>query len=130
MTATARAAHLLSAQKTNPLTWWLAGLSLAVVASLTGNVFVLIGICVTSLLTIRLCRDESPWAQSISFYIKLAAIVISLRVLFRIIFKMNRTEIYTNIIVFRSQKAPMAVLFRCRLFIKTILKTRKKLRLI
>jgi energy-coupling factor transport system permease protein len=89
MSATTRAAHLLSAQKTNPLTWWLAGLSLAVVASLTGNVFILIGICIASLLTIRLCRDESPWAQSISFYIKLAAIVISLRVLFRIIFNLG-----------------------------------------
>jgi energy-coupling factor transport system permease protein len=89
MAATTREAHLLSAQKTNPLTWWLAGLSLAVVASLTGNVFVLIGICVASLLTIRLCRDESPWAQSISFYIKLAAIVVALRVLFRIIFNLG-----------------------------------------
>lgn len=89
MAVTARAAHLLSAQKTNPLTWWLAGLSLAVVASLTGNVLILIGICVASLLTIRLCRDESPWAQSISFYIKLAAIVITLRVLFRIIFNLG-----------------------------------------
>jgi len=89
MAATTREAHLLSAQKTNPLTWWLAGLSLAVVASLTGNVFVLVGICVASLLTIRLCRDESPWAQSISFYIKLAAIVVALRVLFRIIFNLG-----------------------------------------
>lgn len=89
MTVATRAAHLLSAQKTNPLTWWLAGLSLAVVASLTGNVFVLVVICVLSLLTIRLCRDDSPWAQSISFYIKLAAIVISLRVIFRIIFNLG-----------------------------------------
>jgi energy-coupling factor transport system permease protein len=89
MAAITRAAHLLSAQKTNPLTWWLAGLSLAVVASLTGNVFVLVGIFVASLVTIKLCRDESPWAQSISFYIKLAAIVVALRVLFRIIFNLG-----------------------------------------
>ena len=89
MAAPTKAAHLLSAPKTNPLSWWLAGLSLAVIASLTGNVLVLIGICVASLLTIRLCRDDSPWAQSISFYIKLAAIVISLRVLFRIIFNLG-----------------------------------------
>jgi energy-coupling factor transport system permease protein len=89
MSAKTKAAHLLSANKTNPLTWWLAGLSLAVVASLTGNVIVLIAICTASLLTIRVCRDDSPWAQSISFYIKLAAIVVALRVLFRIIFNLG-----------------------------------------
>ena len=89
MAAATKAAHLLSAQKTNPLTWWLAGLSLAVVASLTGNVFVLVAICAASLITIKLCRDDSPWAQSISFYIKLAAIVVALRVLFRIIFNLG-----------------------------------------
>lgn len=89
MPAATRAVHLLSANKTNPLSWWLAGISLAVAASLTSNVFILIAICTGSLLTIRLCRDDSPWAQSIGFYIKLAAIVVTLRVLFRIIFNLG-----------------------------------------
>jgi energy-coupling factor transport system permease protein len=89
MPAATRAVHLLSANKTNPLSWWLAGISLAVAASLTSNVFVLITICIGSLLTIRVCRDDSPWAQSIGFYIKLAAIVVALRVLFRIIFNLG-----------------------------------------
>jgi len=89
MPAITKVAHLLSANKTNPLTWWLAGLSLAVMASLSSNVFVLIGICVSSLVPIKLCRDDSPWAQSISFYIKLAAIVVALRVIFRIIFNLG-----------------------------------------
>jgi energy-coupling factor transport system permease protein len=89
MPAATRAVHLLSANKTNPLSWWLAGISLAVTASLTSNVVVLIAICVGSLLTIRVCRDDSPWAQSIGFYIKLAAIVVALRVLFRIIFNLG-----------------------------------------
>jgi energy-coupling factor transport system permease protein len=89
MPAATRAVHLLSANKTNPLSWWLAGISLAVAASLTSNVFVLIAICIGSLLTIRVCRDDSPWAQSIGFYIKLAAIVVALRVLFRIIFNLG-----------------------------------------
>jgi energy-coupling factor transport system permease protein len=89
MPVATRAVHLLSANKTNPLSWWLAGISLAVAASLTSNVLVLIAICTGSLLTIRLCRDDSPWAQSIGFYIKLAAIVVALRVLFRIIFNLG-----------------------------------------
>jgi energy-coupling factor transport system permease protein len=89
MSAQTRAVHFLSARKTNPLTWWLAGISLAVVASLSSNIFVLLAICAGSLLTIKLCRDDSPWAQSIGFYIKLAAIVIALRVSFRIIFNLG-----------------------------------------
>jgi energy-coupling factor transport system permease protein len=89
MSAQTRAVHFLSARKTNPLAWWLAGISLAVAASLSSNVFVLLAICAGSLLTIKLCRDDSPWAQSIGFYIKLAAIVIALRVSFRIIFNLG-----------------------------------------
>jgi energy-coupling factor transport system permease protein len=89
MSAPTRAVHLVSAHKTNPLSWWLAGLSLAVVASLSNNVFVLVAISVGALSIIRLCRDDSPSAQSIGFYIKLAAIVIALRVLFRIIFNLG-----------------------------------------
>jgi len=89
MSATTRASHLVSAYKTNPMSWWLAGLSLAIVASLTSNIFVLLFICVGTLSIIKLCRDDSPWAQSIGFYIKLAAIVITLRVAFRIIFNLG-----------------------------------------
>jgi energy-coupling factor transport system permease protein len=81
--------HLVSAVKTNPASWLLAGLSLAVLSSLTGNVFVLIAICSSSLLVIRFCRDESSWGRSISFYIKLAAIVVVLRLVFRIIFNLG-----------------------------------------
>lgn len=92
MSATTRATHLVSAYKTNPLSWWLAGISCAVVASLTSNLFVLIAICIGALTTIRLCRDDSPWAQSIGFYIKLAAIVVALRVIFRIIFNLGSSR--------------------------------------
>ena len=85
--------HLLSASKTNPVTWWLAGISLAVVASLTTSLFVLITISIFSMAVVRVCRDDSPWAKSISFYLKLAAVVIALRVLFRVIFNLNSSTI-------------------------------------
>jgi len=81
--------HLVSAIKTNPLTWWLAGISLAVAASLTNNLSILICIGALALLTIRFCRDDSPWGYSIAFYIRLAAVVIFLRLLFRIIFNLG-----------------------------------------
>ena len=89
MPALTETKHIVSAARTNPLTWWLAGISLAVVASLTSNLFFLIGISSIALATIRLCRDNSPWGYSIPFYLKLAGIVISLRLLFRIIFNLG-----------------------------------------
>ena len=41
------------------------------------------------MLTVFLARDESPWAKSIGFYLKLAAIVVTLRVVFRIILNLG-----------------------------------------
>lgn len=38
--------------------------------------------------TVWLCRDDSPWSKSITFYLQLGALVVLLRVLFRIIFNL------------------------------------------
>jgi len=89
MSVTSQKAHLLRANKTNPASWWIAGISLSLVSSLTGNLLVLISICIGTMLTVFLARDESPWAKSIGFYLKLAAVVVSLRVVFRIIFNLG-----------------------------------------
>ena len=40
------------------------------------------------MLTVWLCRDESPWSRSISFYLQLGGIVVLLRLLFRIVFNL------------------------------------------
>lgn len=40
------------------------------------------------MLTVWLCRDDSPWSKSITFYLQLGALVVLLRVLFRIIFNL------------------------------------------
>ena len=40
------------------------------------------------MVTVWLCRDESPWSRSISFYIQLGGIVVLLRLLFRIVFNL------------------------------------------
>ena len=80
--------HFLSSTKTHPGTWWIAGLALAISASLSSNLYALIGISALAMLTVWLCRDDSPWSKSITFYLQLGALVVLLRVLFRIIFNL------------------------------------------
>ena len=91
--------HLLSAGRTHPGAWWLAGISLALSASLSSNLLALLGICALAMLTVRLCRDESPWARSIRFYLILGFVVVVLRVLFRVVFNLAdaRTDIFLSL---------------------------------
>jgi len=49
------------------------------------------------MLTVWLCRDESPWSRSISFYIQLGGIVVLLRLLFRIVF--NLADASTDVVI-------------------------------
>jgi energy-coupling factor transport system permease protein len=46
-----------------------------------------------------LCRDESPWARSIRFYLILGFVVVVLRVLFRVVFNLAdaRTDIFLSL---------------------------------
>jgi len=81
--------HFLSTTKTHPGAWWLAGLALALSASLSSNIFVLLGISTLAMVTVRFCRDDAPWSRSIRFYLQLGLIVVSMRVLFRIIFNLS-----------------------------------------
>lgn len=83
-----KAPHFLASSRTHPGAWWIAGLGLALSASLNSNLFVLLGISCLAMLTVWLCRDDSPWSRSISFYFQLGLIVIAMRVLFRIIFNL------------------------------------------
>ena len=75
------------ASQVQPSTWWLLGLVLAFSSSLTGSPLVLatiIGLCVAIIL---LARDEAaPWSKSVKFYLALAAVVILLRLAFRLVF--------------------------------------------
>ena len=91
--------HLLSAGRTHPGAWWLAGISLALSASLSSNLLALLGICALAMLTVRLCRDESPWARSIRFYLILGFVVVVLRVLFRVVFNLAdaRNDIFLSL---------------------------------
>jgi len=80
---------LLAVSKTNPATWWLLGLGFAVCASLSKNQIVLLIVSAISMFFVWLFREESSWSKSITFYLRLALIVIFIRIIFRIIFNLE-----------------------------------------
>lgn len=85
---TSNTSHLFSTTRTHPGAWWLAGLALALSASLSSNLMVLMAISVGAMLTVWLCRDDAPWSRSIRFYFFLGGIVVLLRVIFRVVFNL------------------------------------------
>ncbi len=85
---TSNRAHFFSTSRTHPGAWWLAGLALSLSASLSSNLVALIAISAGAMFIVRLCRDDAPWSRSIRFYLFLGAIVVLLRVIFRVIFNL------------------------------------------
>ena len=65
------------------------GLAFAISASLTVNPLTLFALGALSMLFVLAFRDQSPWSRSVVFYIRLAGIVIAIRLLFRIIFNLE-----------------------------------------
>lgn len=65
------------------------GLAFAISASLTVNPLTLVWLGALSMLFVLAFRDQSPWSRSVVFYIRLAGIVIAIRLLFRIIFNLE-----------------------------------------
>jgi energy-coupling factor transport system permease protein len=82
-----------SSAKTNPATWWILGICLAVQSALTTSWLVLFIISISTLLIVFLCRDESSWSRSIKFYLLLAMAIIIIRVLFRVIFNLEQAPL-------------------------------------
>jgi energy-coupling factor transport system permease protein len=80
---------LLSVAKTHPASWWMLGLAFAISASLAVNPLTLFALGALSMLFVLAFRDQSPWSRSVVFYIRLAGIVIAIRLLFRIIFNLE-----------------------------------------
>ena len=78
---------LFRASQIHPGAWWLLGLALAISASLSTNPLVLLTICAYAVAVIAFAREESaPWSNSIKFYLLLAAVVVLVRLIFRVIF--------------------------------------------
>ncbi len=69
----------------HPVAWWIWAVGLAVGASSTTNP-ILLGILIgAACLTVSTCRSDQPWARSFRLYLALAAVVVVVRVLFRIL---------------------------------------------
>lgn len=79
----ARAAHL--SRDLHPVAWWLWAIGLAVAASSTTNPWVLVLLVGVASLVVAARRGDHPWAASFRLYLWLAALVVVLRVLFRIV---------------------------------------------
>jgi energy-coupling factor transport system permease protein len=70
----------------HPVAWWCWAVGLAVVASFTTNPWVLLLVVATCALVVAARRGDQPWARSFRLYAALAAVIVVVRVLFRILF--------------------------------------------
>lgn len=74
------------AKQIHPATWWSVGAVLALVAGSSTNLIAPTVIIAFSVATILLFREDAGWARSLGFYLWLAAFVVAVRILFRIVF--------------------------------------------
>lgn len=70
----------------HPIAWWLWALGLAVAASRTTNPLLLGAILAVASWVVLARRTDAPWARAFRFYLLAAALVVGLRVLFRVVF--------------------------------------------
>jgi energy-coupling factor transport system permease protein len=79
----------LGTRTLHPLAWWLWALGLAAAASRTTNPLLLAVILAVTVLVAVARRPQTPWAAAFSLYLWAGAIIVALRVLFRVIFAGN-----------------------------------------
>lgn len=70
----------------HPVAWWLWALGLAVAASRTTNPWLLATVAAVAWFVVVARRSEAPWAMAFRMYVVLAAFIVVMRVLFRVIF--------------------------------------------
>lgn len=70
----------------HPGAWWIWALGLAVLAARTTNPLTLLAIIAATSFVVLECRTSAPWALSFRAYLYVGGFVITLRMLFRIIF--------------------------------------------
>ncbi|HZG96721.1 MAG TPA: energy-coupling factor transporter transmembrane component T [Nocardioidaceae bacterium] len=70
----------------HPIAWWLWALGLTVAASRTINPLLLGAIFAIAVWVVLARRTDAPWARAFRFYLIAAAVVVTLRVLFRVLF--------------------------------------------
>ena len=83
------AAGFFTPRALHPAAWWGWAIGCAVVATRTTN-FILLGLVISiCCLTVVARRTSAPWAMAFRMYVYLAAFIVVLRLLFRIVFSAN-----------------------------------------
>ena len=77
------------AGRIHPSSWWLLAITLAVIAGSATSLMHTSFIALGSIALILLFREDAPWARSLGFYLSIAAAVVVIRVLFRIVFSFS-----------------------------------------
>ena len=75
-----------------PGAWWLLGLSLAICAGISSSTPTLLAIQTLAVLIVLMVRQGAPWSRSLLFYVGTAALVVLIRVTFRIIFNFDSPD--------------------------------------
>jgi energy-coupling factor transport system permease protein len=69
----------------HPVAWWTWAAGLAVAASSTTNPLLLVGLMVSAGVVVELRKPVAPWARSFGFFVKLAILVVAIRVLAQVL---------------------------------------------
>jgi energy-coupling factor transport system permease protein len=70
----------------HPVAWWLWAAALAVCAMRTNNPFLLGLIGVVACVVVSARRSSAPWSRSITFFLRVGALVIAIRIVIEILF--------------------------------------------
>ncbi|MBM9477458.1 energy-coupling factor transporter transmembrane protein EcfT [Nakamurella flavida] len=81
----------------HPGAWWLWALGLAVAATRTTNPVLLLLLIAAAGLVVMARRPSAPWATSFRLYLILGAVVVAIRVLFRIVFAGEGTTVLLSL---------------------------------
>jgi energy-coupling factor transport system permease protein len=76
----------------HPVAWWVWAIALATAASRTSNPLLLALIFGVLGLVVTARRTDAPWARAFRYYLMMALIVITIRVVFRSVFASGITE--------------------------------------
>jgi energy-coupling factor transport system permease protein len=70
----------------HPVAWWLWAAALAVCAMRTNNPFLLALIGVVACVVVSARRSSAPWSRSITFFLRVGALVVAIRIVIEILF--------------------------------------------
>lgn len=76
----------MSVRELHPVAWWLWALGLAAAASMTTNPLALLVLIGVAAVAVALRRSDQPWAGAFRIYCWLAAVIVAVRVAFRLVF--------------------------------------------